>query len=204
MPRRVKDKDVIAWMIYGGVMDMTLEDLPSPMGRLVANPQVSGRDGGHDLNYRTLQKMGVNLVGHLIGAENGRARFAPDLAESVVFGDARYNDIKEAIRKHAEKQGVPAPEMPTPQPFRADPVESVPLDGFGAVIVTSGFRPDYKSWVRFPEAFDDMGFPLQRNGSSTVVKGLHFMGVHFQRKRASATLLGVGEDAQVLAKRMTG
>ncbi len=44
-----------------------------------------------------------------------------------------------------------------------------------------------------------MGFPIQQDGSSTVVRGLHFMGVHFQRKRKSATLLGVGEDATVLA-----
>jgi len=75
----------------------------------------------------------------------------------------------------------------------------VKLDDFGAAIVTSGFRPDYGSWVRFPETFDEMGFPIQHDGSSTVVPGLHFMGVHFQRKRASSLLLGVGEDAKVLA-----
>jgi hypothetical protein len=36
-----------------------------------------------------------------------------------------------------------------------------------------------------------------------VVPGLHFMGVHFQRKRKSATFLGVGEDATVLAEKMS-
>jgi putative flavoprotein involved in K+ transport len=45
-----------------------------------------------------------------------------------------------------------------------------------------------------------MGFPIQRGGSSTVIPGLHFMGVHFQRKRKSATFLGVAEDAAVLAE----
>jgi putative flavoprotein involved in K+ transport len=54
--------------------------------------------------------------------------------------------------------------------------------------------------VRFPQAFDDDGYPIQQDGSSTVVRGLHFMGVHFQRKRKSATLLGVAEDATVLAE----
>jgi len=71
----------------------------------------------------------------------------------------------------------------------------VDLSGFGTVIFTSGFRPDYAGWVRFPDAFDDMGFPIYQDGSSTVVRGLHFMGVHFQRKRKSATFLGVAEDA---------
>jgi len=94
---------------------------------------------------------------------------------------------------------MPVPEMPAPSPFSAGAPGSVKLDDFGAAIVTSGFRPDYGSWVRFPEAFDEMGFPIQRDGSSTVVPGLHFLGVHFQRKRASSLLLGVGEDAKVLA-----
>jgi putative flavoprotein involved in K+ transport len=51
-------------------------------------------------------------------------------------------------------------------------------------------------------AFDDVGFPIQTDGSSKTVPGLHFMGVHFQRKRMSATLLGVAEDAEVLAERI--
>jgi len=89
--------------------------------------------------------------------------------------------------------------MPPPPPFVPDTAASLDLSDVGTVIFTSGFRPDYTSWVRFPGAFDDLGFPHQRDGSSTIVPGLHFMGVHFQRKRKSATLLGVGEDAAALA-----
>jgi hypothetical protein len=36
------------------------------------------------------------------------------------------------------------------------------------VILTSGFRPDYSRWVRFP-AFDEMGFPIQEHGASQTV-----------------------------------
>ena len=68
------------------------------------------------------------------------------------------------------------------------------------MIFTTGYRPDYTRWVRFPDAFDDMGFPIQADGSSVLVPGLHFMGVHFQRKRKSASLLGVAEDAALLAQ----
>jgi putative flavoprotein involved in K+ transport len=67
------------------------------------------------------------------------------------------------------------------------------------VIFTSGFRPDYTHWVRFP-AFDAMGFPLTDNGASTVVSGLYFCGVHFLRKRKSSVLFGVGEDAAIVAQ----
>lgn len=66
------------------------------------------------------------------------------------------------------------------------------------MIFTSGFRPDYAHWVRFP-AFDAMGFPLAEGGASTVVPGLFFCGVHFLRKRKSSLLFGVGEDASVVA-----
>lgn len=202
LPRRVGDKDVWVWLSGTRLLGMTLADLPSPSARLIGNIQFSGRDGGHDLNYRTLQAMGVRLVGHFTGAKDGRALFAPDLAESVAFGDARYAEICDTIKENAKRKGLPVPELPTPPPFKADSLESVQLAEFAAIIIASGFRPDYTSWIRFPKAFDGMGYPIQRDGSSTVVRGLHFMGVHYQRTRVSATLLGVGEDASVLAKKI--
>jgi putative flavoprotein involved in K+ transport len=40
------------------------------------------------------------------------------------------------------------------------------------------------------------------DGESTVVPELHFIGVHFLRKRKSSTLAGVGEDAALVAARI--
>ncbi len=202
IPRRLEGRDTIAWIDETPFMDATLADLPSPKARLLANPQTSGRRGGHDLHYRTLQAQGVHLLGHLIGVVDSRAHFAPDLAQSVAFGDARYTDLCELIRNSCAGRRVPPPEMPPPSPFVANRSESLELGDFGTVVFTSGFRPDYARWVRFPGAFDDMGFPIQHDGSSTVVPALHFMGVPFQRKRKSANFLGVAEDAAVLADRI--
>lgn len=202
IPRRLDGRDTIAWLNETAFFEVRLTDLPSPQARLLANPQMSGRVGGHDLNFRTLQAQGVQLLGHFIGVADGRAHFAADLAESVAFGDTRYADVCELIRKACAAASIQAPEMAPPWPFKADAPEVLALADVGTVIFTSGFRPDYASWVRFPQAFDDGGFPIQQDGSSTVVPGLHFMGVHFQRKRKSATLLGVGEDATVLAERI--
>ncbi len=53
---------------------------------------------------------------------------------------------------------------------------------------------------RSGDAFDAMGFPIQVDGASTVVPGLHFVGVHFLRRAKSALLMGVGEDAAVVAQ----
>jgi putative flavoprotein involved in K+ transport len=203
IPRRLEGRDTIAWLNETPFFDVRLGDLPSPGWRLLSNPQMSGRRGGHDLNYRTLQAQGVQPLGRFIGVDDGRARFAPDLADSVAFGDARWADSCELIVKACAARSLRPPEMPRPPAFVGDTPESVPLSDFGTVIFTTGFRPDYASWVRFPQAFDDEGFPIQQDGSSTTVPGLHFMGVHFQRKRKSATFLGVGEDATVLAGKIS-
>jgi putative flavoprotein involved in K+ transport len=203
MPRRIDGRDVVAWMADTPFLDVRLADLPSLEWRLVANLLVTGHDGGHDLNYRTLQAMGVTLLGHFTGVEDGVAHFAPDVADSVAFGDARYADARALIRRSCEQRGIAAPEMPDPPPFEATAPERVDLREIATVIFTSGFRPDFTRWIAFPDAFDQVGFPIQTDGSSTVVPGLHFMGVHFQRKRKSATFLGVAEDAQVLAERLT-
>ena len=77
----------------------------------------------------------------------------------------------------------------------------VELDRLGAVVFTSGFRPDYASWLP-AQAFDALGFPLHRDGESTVVPGLYFLGTHFLRKRKSSLLIGVGEDAAIVARRI--
>jgi putative flavoprotein involved in K+ transport len=70
------------------------------------------------------------------------------------------------------------------------------------VVFAGGFRPDYESWVHCEGAFDEHGFPIHREGTSTAVPGLHFVGVHFLRKRKSSLLIGVCEDAAIVARQI--
>jgi putative flavoprotein involved in K+ transport len=143
--------------------------------------------------------MGVRLVGHLAGITGHRARFADDLAESVAFGDARYADLRQILVDRLGAEGIAMPRMPDVPPFRCASVHEVDLRGFGAVILTTGFRPDYTRWVNFP-VFDDLGFPIVGDDLSTAVPGLYFCGVHFLRTRRSSLLFGVGADAALLAR----
>jgi putative flavoprotein involved in K+ transport len=202
LPRRIGDDDVVWWLLNAGDLDDTVESLPDPSARLAANVQATGHDGGHDLHYRTLQAMGVTLAGHLIGAEDGHARFAPDLADSVAWGDNRHAQVMGGFRKLAARRGLPWTDLPAPDPIDTRTPERVRLAELGAVIFAGGFRPGYGSWVRCPGAFDELGFPVHEEGSSTVVPGLHFVGVHFLRKRKSSLLIGVGEDAAIVAERI--
>jgi putative flavoprotein involved in K+ transport len=195
-----RGRDIVSWLRETTFFDMPVDALPSPAGRLGANLQVTGARGGHDLHYRTLQTMGVQLLGRLTGVEGHRARFADDLADSVAFGDARYDDIRAALSTQLAAKGMAVPELPDPPPFCADPPRELDLAGFGVVICTAGFRPDYARWVRFSAVVDAMGFPLTHDDARTVVPGLFFCGVHFLRKRKSSTLFGVGEDAAIVAQ----
>jgi putative flavoprotein involved in K+ transport len=174
------------WALETGFLDAPLSSLPSPAARLAANVQATGARGGHDLHYRTLRKMGVTMLGHFLGAEGRHARFAPDLGESVAWGDERNRQLMDLVRKLVAERGLPPPEIPEPEPFHGEAPEEVNLSGFGAVVFAAGFRPDYESWVRFPGAFDELGFPVHEEGASTVAPGLYFVGVHFLRKRKSS------------------
>ena len=198
-PRRLGELDVVTWLTRAGFYDQPRSGLASPMDRLVANLQATGAGGGHDLHFRVLQIMGVRLAGHLAGVAGHRARFADDLMESVAFGDARYTDMRKILLDQLGTQGVAVPQLPDPPPFRSVPVHEVDLHGFGAVVLTAGFRPDYTGWIHFP-IFDDLGFPIVGDDLRTAVRGLHFCGVHFLRTRRSSLLFGVGEDAALIAK----
>jgi putative flavoprotein involved in K+ transport len=201
-PRRLGNRDLSWWALETGFLDVSVSSLPNPAARLAANVQASGAGGGRDLHYRTLSKMGVTLLGHFLGADGRRARFAPDLGESVAWGDERNAQLLDLARKLVAERGLPLSEFPEPEPFNGEAPEEVNLSGFGAVVFAGGFRPDYGAWVRFPGAFDELGFPVHEEGASTVVSGLYFVGVHFLRKRKSSLLNGVGEDAAIVARQI--
>jgi putative flavoprotein involved in K+ transport len=201
-PRRVEERDIVSWLIETPFLEASVDDLPSPVARLAANFQTSGRDGGRDLNYRTLLADGVRLAGRLLGADDTSVRFAPDLHESVAWGDARYADLCNLLKQAASASGRPPPTLPEPTPFGADPVGEIRARNLGAVVFTTGYRPRYREWVQLPDAFDDLGFPIQRDGASAAVPGLYFMGTHFLRKRKSSTLFGMGEDAAIVSAKI--
>jgi putative flavoprotein involved in K+ transport len=199
VPRRLGGLDIVWWIIEIGFMATPLSALPDPAARLDSNPLTTGHGGGHDLHLRTLRAMGVTLLGRFEGAEDGLARFAQDLGDIVAWGDQRHDQLMDLIEKTAAERGITLEDLEPPSPFDPHSPATLDLARFGAVVLTGGFRPDYRSWLPWADAFDDMGFPITRDGQSTVVPGLSFMGVHFMRTRKSSLLMGVGEDAVIVA-----
>jgi cation diffusion facilitator CzcD-associated flavoprotein CzcO len=199
-PRRIGGRDLIWWAVETGFMDVEVEALPEPAARLAGNILATGHGGGHDLHLRTLRDAGVRLAGHFLGADGHTARFAPDLAASVAWGDERHAQFMGLVRALVQERSLAEPEIDEPATWDLNGPEELELRDFGCVIFTSGFRPDYRSWLPWPEAFDELGFPIHADGESSVVPGLHFVGVHFLRRRKSSLLLGVGEDAAIVAR----
>jgi putative flavoprotein involved in K+ transport len=199
MPRRLEGRDLIWWSRVSGWLDRTIDKLPSPQARLMSNPQATGHDGGRDLHYRTLHARGIELLGRYVRAEGSKVYFADDLAASVDFGDARLMDMLNAFEAYCRAIGRQAPafEMPEQLRLKTRTELDVAREGITTVIWTSGYRPDY-GWIKLP-VFDDMGFPVQRDGCSNI-QGLYFMGVTWMRKQKSPILYGVGEDAEVVAQ----
>ena len=200
--RRLGGHDFVWWAVATGFMEDALSSLADPRDRLAANVLATGHGGGRDLNLRTLQARGVTLLGRLLDADGRRAQFAMDLAGSIGWGDERNAQMMGRFERWASEQGLPWPELPAPTPLDTRSREWLDLAGFGAVIFTGGFRPDYASWVEIPGAFDDYGFPLHEECESAAAPALHFAGVHFLRKRKSSLFVGVGEDAGVVARRV--
>lgn len=200
LPRRVGNRDIFWWATESGFMDTPVTALNDPTERLAPNPQLSGRDGGHDLNLRTLVGMGVTLAGHFKGSDGRSAYFAPDVSASVAAGDQAYSQFSQLIRAVAQERGMSVDDLAEPPPWEVDAPDAIDLAGFGVVIHAAGFRPNYRPWIDAPQAFDSLGFPIQDMNGSGVLPGLHFVGVHFLRKRKSALFSGVGEDASTVVK----
>ena len=201
-PRRIDGRDLIWWLVETGFMDQAVASLPDPTARLAGNVLTTGHSGGHDLHLRTLHAAGVTLTGRFLGASGHVARFAGDLEESLAWGDERYRQVAGLVRALAQERGLEEPELEEPAPFDGQCPDRLDLHGFAAVLFATGFRPDYGSWLGWPEAFDELGFPIHEEGESTAVPGLYFVGVHFLRKRKSSLLVGVGEDAEIVARRV--
>jgi len=61
------------------------------------------------------------------------------------------------------------------------------------VVWCTGYEPGF-SWIDLP-VFDEEGRPVHERGISKV-PGLYFVGLHFQYAMSSATLIGIGRDAE--------
>jgi putative flavoprotein involved in K+ transport len=197
IPLWYRGRTAYDWLVDIGMMDETVDALPSPAARLACNPTIASADVPHLVGPHRLSREGVTLVGRVEAVDDRRVAIRPDgrdrLAEAAQFLETFKRRADDYVRAH----GLDLPEDSGDLgEVEVSDVEEIDLSALGAIVWANGFRPDY-AWIRFP-IVDEYGWPIQSRGV-TEVPGLYFVGVHWLHKRKSVLLLGVREDAEHVA-----
>ena len=196
-PRRHRGYDWVHWVVEAGILDDTVDSLPSPAARLVCNPPISGNDGGHDCHPRWLAARGAVIVGRLEGVRKSTAHFSPGIEKTLTAGDQVAYSVIARIDEYIAEHGLEAA-APEAHESVTSPIVDVPrIDlrdaGITTILWATGYRPDY-SWIEL-DVTDEFGWPVQERGVSEH-PGVYFVGVNWLHKRKSALFGGVGEDAE--------
>jgi putative flavoprotein involved in K+ transport len=70
----------------------------------------------------------------------------------------------------------------------------------GAAVWSVGYH-DELDWIEIPGVTDSRGAPVHDGGVSPI-RGLFFLGRPWQRNRASALVMGVGDDAEIVVNQV--
>jgi putative flavoprotein involved in K+ transport len=208
--RAHRGKDLFNWAVEVGFYDQVISDLENPRMAYMAQPQISGSDGGHTISLQSLEKMGATLLGRLQACADGKFQFADNLAENIIFADQISAKFRGMVEGYIAKQGIDAPpaeedaaDQPDSEPQdRKSPTGLDPAEAnITTLIWCTGFNGDF-SWIDDVE-LDETGVPVNEKGVSSR-KGLYFCGFPWLSKRKSGLIYGIPEDAAFIADKLAG
>lgn len=200
IPLHYRGRTAFDWIVDIGMMDETVDTLPSPAARLACNPTIASDSVPHLVGPRRLAREGVTLAGRLEAVDGWRAAVRPDAKERLADADQFLATYRQRVDDHVRAHGLELPEDAEESDGAVEFSELPEVDlraaGVRTILWANGFRPDY-SWIELP-IFDADGWPLQTRGV-TEIAGLYFVGLHWLHKRKSVLFLGVREDAEHVA-----
>lgn len=201
LPRLHRGRDIYWWMDAMGVLD----ERKSPADRPVPSPQLVGRPDRRSLDLAGLQRLGVRLVGRVVGADGERVALSGDLASVTRDADERAARFLARVDAFAAARGLADGGAPaTLEPART-PAEDAPRsldlarEGIGTIVWATGFRRDH-AMLPAP-VLDGCGEVIHDRGR-TALPGLYVLGMRYQRTRKSSFIDGVGDDAREIAARI--
>ena len=203
-PRVYRGKDLEWWMDAAGLLDERYDEMDDiARARRVPSLQLAGTPDRSTLDINALTEIGVKLVGRLGGiSEDGKAQFSGSLRNMCALSDLKMGRLLDRIDEWAQKSGFDDAACP---PYRLPPTRVEPAPPLGmdlttgevkAIIWATGYRPDY-SWLEVP-VLDRKG-RLRHDGGVVSSPGMYLMGTQFMRRRKSALIDGVGDDARDLS-----
>ena len=206
LPRTYRGRDIMWWLDAMGVLRESVADVVNiRASRSQPSLQLVGCSDVQSLDVAALERRGVRILGRLVGVEQERVSFDDDLIATTAASDIKLADlflrIDAFIAKTAVNTPPPGPFEPTWPSALAVTKTSVDLRaaGIDTVVWATGFTRRYP-WLRVP-VLDDHG-EIRQRGGITPVPGLFVLGLHFQRRRNSAFIDGVGDDAAFLAEQI--
>jgi putative flavoprotein involved in K+ transport len=199
-PRSYRGRDFCWWLGVLGKWDASVP----PRGAEHVTIAVSGADGGHTVDFRSLASSGITLLGLADAFDAGVMHFAPDLRVNIENGDANYLAMLDEADAYAARNGLELPEEPQARIVGPDPdcVTNPILEldlaaaGITSIIWAVGFALDY-GWLQV-DAFDENGRPNHQRGVSSE-PGIYFLGLPWLSRRGSSFIWGVWHDAKYLA-----
>jgi len=203
LPWRHRGREMLEWLADAGFFDQRPQDLEDPA--MVTAPQPIVASGGRSLGLQSLARLGVTLLGRMVGADGATVTFDDSVTDNVAFGDGFATRVRTMADAFVTRTAPDAPAAEADDaggPVDVDTCAALDLDAaqVGSIIWCTGFTGDF-SWVHLP-VLDGRGQPAH-DGGATAEPGVWFVGLPWLTHRASGVFLGLPSDAERIAAAVT-
>jgi putative flavoprotein involved in K+ transport len=208
LPRHYRGKDILWWLDAMGIFDATPgEVFDVDVSRNQPSLQLVGRPDHASLDLGVLASRGISVVGRVHGIDGHRISLADDLVATTA-ADAKLATLMARIDEFVAAAGL-GHDVGRPEPFEpiwpsfveAPTTLDLQAAGITSVVWATGFRRNY-SWLNVPVL--DADGEIAHLGGVTPEPGLYALGLPFQRRRKSAFIDGVGDDAREITEHVAG
>jgi len=206
LPRSYRGRDILWWLDRMGLFGEGVGQVYDvEISREQPSLQLVGHPDHITLDLRGLRERGVRVVGRLLDVHDGLARFDDDLVAKTAAADFKLASLLDRIDRFISHEGIEAAPAGPFEPHCLDFVDAertLRLEdaGIRTVLWATGFRRRYP-WLQVP-VLDERG-EIRHAGGITAEPGFYALGLHFMRRRNSAFIDGVGDDARALTEHVT-
>ncbi len=202
MPRLYRGRDIQWWLEAVGILDERYDEVDDIVrARRVPSPQLVGSPERRTLDLNALIEQGVEVVGRLVGVNDGRLQFSGSLANHCAMADLKLNRLLGRFDAWCGERRV-GDVVAEPERFAATQVETAPRltldldkEPVATIVWATGLRPDY-SWLQAP-VLDHKG--RLRHDGGIAAPGLYALGLNFMRRRRSSYIHGAEDDVRDLS-----